>query len=329
MNSRRRLLGVMVLGLFAPRTREAIAQPRGRPARVAYLSTVTASVGTPLVVVLKKGMAERGYVEGQTVEYVVAFADGQYERLDALAAELIAQEPDVLVGAPPPVIRAYQRLTKTIPIVMANTSDAVGNGLVASLARPGGNTTGITTMYETVLPKIVEYLTELAPRPRRIGVLLNEGTLSHNVFWASAESAIKAIGRMPVRVALNRIEDLQKAFDQIQGERVEAIVVTADGMFLAHRDRIVDRVRRAGLPAGFVVREMAAAGGLFSYGPSLSDNFRHAASFIDRILKGARPGDLPVEQPTIFELVVNARTAKALGLTIPPSVLARADEVIE
>ena len=278
---------------------------------------------------LKKGMAERGDVEGQTVEYVLAFADGQYERLDALVSELVAQEPDVLVGAPPPVIRAFQRLTKTIPIVMANTSDAVGNGFVRSLSRPGGNTTGITTMYETVLVKIVEQLTEFVPEVRRIGVLLNEGGLTHRVYWPSAEAAIKAIGRIPLRVSLNRIENIQESFDRMRAEGVEAIVVTADAMFLAHLDKLVDYMQRSRFPAGFSVREAAIAGGLFSYGPSLSNNFRHAASFIDRILKGARPGDLPVEQPTKFELIINLKTAKALRVTIPPAVLARADEVIQ
>ena len=222
-----------------------------------------------------------------------------------------------------------QRATKTIPVVMANVSNAVGNGFVASLARPGGNITGITNLYEEVLGKLIGILHEVAPGARRIAILLNESNPSHAAFWAGAQSACAALDLVALRVVASTPAQLGTAVGEIVRQRSQAVVVVSDGMYFAERAKLQELMQTTRLPVAYGLREHVVAGGLLSYASDLAANYRYAAKYVDKILKGAKPADLPVEQPTKFELVINTKTAKALGLTIPQSLLLRADEVIQ
>jgi len=275
------------------------------------------------------GMRDLGWAEGKNVEYRFLSADGRAERLDALAGELVAQEVEVIVVGSPQAARAAQKATTTIPIVMANVSNAVGNQFVASLARPGGNITGITAQNEVVLGKLIEVLHEAVPGARRIAILLNESSPSHHAFWATAQSACAALKLVPLRVAASAPDQLEPAAAQAMREQADAIVVVADAMYLTERARLEALMRTTQLPVVYALREHVAAGGLFSYAADIVRNYRDVATYVDKILKGAKPADLPVAQPTRYELVLNLRTAKALGITIPQSLLLRADEVIQ
>lgn len=308
---------------------EVQAQNARSRARVAILSTGSATSSGHIVEAFKQAMRTHGYVEGASVDYVIAYADGQANRLDGLARDLIGKGPDVLVGASPQVIVAFQRATSTIPIVMAQASDPVANGFVVSLARPGGNITGIATQYEEILPKIVEILLALAPNIERIGVLVNETSPSNAKFWNVSDRAVKALGKKALRFSANRTEDIEPAFAAMRRDSVQAAVVVGDPFFLAYREKIAELALRQRLPVGYAIPEHVSAGGLFSYGPDLIANYRHAAQFVDQLLKGAKPANLPVEQPTRFELIINRNTAKVLGLAIPQSVLLRADKLID
>jgi putative ABC transport system substrate-binding protein len=212
---------------------------------------------------------------------------------------------------------------------MANTSNAVGNGFVASLARPGGNITGITTQQEEVLGKLIGILHEVAPGAKRIAILLNETNPSHAAFWAATQSACAALDLVAIRVVASAPAQLGAAVEQIVQQRSQAVIVVTDATYFAERAKLQDLMQTTRLPVAYGGREYVVAGGLLSYASSLEANVRHAAKFVDKILKGAKPADLPVEQPTKFELVINLKTAKALGLTIPQTVLMHADEVIE
>jgi putative ABC transport system substrate-binding protein len=212
---------------------------------------------------------------------------------------------------------------------MANVSNPVGNKFIDSLARPGGNVTGIATLYETLLPKIAETLHALVPSASRVAVLVNENNPSTSAFWQSVETALRTLGKTPIRMNAFTEPQIVEAFEQMRATRIQATIVVADNTFVTFRDRIAALAHAARIPAAYALREHVAAGGLVSYGPSLSDNFRASARYVAQILKGVKPADLPVVQPTKFELVVNRKTAESLGLKIPPEVLLRADEVIE
>ena len=250
------------------------------------------------------------------------------DRLDALISELIARKADVIVVPSAPVARAAQRATKVIPIVMTSVANAVGNGFVASLARPGGNITGISSQGEDVVGKLVEILHEVVPGARRIAILLNAGNPSHAVFWAGAQAACATLGLVAVRVVASAPTQLAAAVERIVSQRMQAVVVPADPMYLGERARLQELMQTTRLPAAWGWREHVVAGGLLSYGADQVTNFRYAAKWVDKILKGAKPADLPVEQPIRFERLINLKTAKALGITIPKKVLLRADEVI-
>jgi putative ABC transport system substrate-binding protein len=259
----------------------------------------------------------------------VAHADGDASRSDALVAELVRENADVIVVATSQGVRAALRTTKTVPIVMAYNTDPVGNGFVASLARPGGNVTGIASQSDETLPKLVQILHEATPEARRFAILLNRTNPNYAAFLAMARRACAALDLVAVPVGASAPDQLQSAVEEIVRQRSQAVVVPADGLFTSERVRLQALLQSTGLPGAFGLKEHALVGGLLSYGPDLAANFRRAAQYVDRILKGANPADLPVEQPTKFELVINVKTAKSIALRIPRSLLLRADELIE
>ncbi len=327
MISRRAFIGGLAGGLLAaPLAVEA--QPAAKMPRVGLLGLGSAE-SSPLFEALRQGLRERGWVEGQNIAFEDRTTAGHYSRLPDVAAELVRLKVDVIVtwGTTPAL--AARKATGTIPIVTTSGSDPVETGLAASLARPGGNVTGLTTSGRELVGKRIELLKETLPGLSRIAVLWNPESRTESFALRDAEAAAKSL-RLQVRPAEVRgPEDLEKAFASIAHERPEALALLASNMFRAHRVRIVELAARHRLPATFSDRSFVEAGGLMSYGPDGKAIFRQLANYVDRILKGAKPGDLPIEQPTKFELVINRKTAKALGLTIPPSLLGRADEIIE
>ena len=296
--------------------------------RVGVLVLGSEAAGGHLRTALTQGMLDFGWLEGKSVEYRVAYANGNVDRLDVLAGELVGHKVEVIVVSSQQAARAAQRATKTIPIVMAGVSDAVGAGFVASLAKPGGNTTGFTSQQEEVVGKLIGILREVVPGARRVALLVNENYPSHAVFWAGAQSACAALDMVALRIVASAPAQLGIAVGEMVRQRVQAVVVIPDGMYFAERAQLQELMQTARLPAAYALRDHVVAGGLLSYGADLPSNYRNAAKYVDKILKGAKPADLPVEQTTKFELVINLKTAKALGLTIPQSLLLRADEVI-
>ena len=295
-------------------------QGRGQPAatlrRVGVLSLASEATAAPLRAALTLGMQEHGWREGKNVEYRFAYANGDVNRLDALTGELIAKQVEVIVVSSSQGVRAVQRATKTVPVVMAGVLNAVGAGFVASLAKPGGNITGFTSQQEEVLGKLIGILHEVTPGARRIAILLNESNPSHGVLWAGAQSACAALDLVALRVVASTPAQLGDAVEQIVRQRAHAVVVVPDGMYLGERTKLQELLKTTRLPVAYMLREQLVAGGLLSYGADLPANYRNAAKYVDKILKGARPETLPVEQAPKFELVVNLKTANALGLTI-------------
>jgi putative tryptophan/tyrosine transport system substrate-binding protein len=328
MITRRTVLLAGGLGLLA-----AHSTGRGQTAatlrRVALLSGASEATAGHLRAALKQGMDDLGWHEGSNVEYRAAYANGNTDRLNALVGELIEQRAEVIVASSQQAVRAAQKATKTVPIVMAGASNALGEGFVATLANPGGNITGFTSQQEEVVGKLIGILHEVAPAARRISLLVNENYPSHAVFWGATQSACAALDLVALRAVANAPAQLGGAVEQIVRQQSQAVVVIPDSMFFAERAKLQELLQTARLPGAHVLRDHVVAGGLLSYGADLAANYRDAAKYVDRILKGARPADLPVQQTTKFELVINVRTAKALGLTIPHAVLLRADEVIQ
>ena len=319
----------LVLGIFAAPF-AADAQQPGKVFRIGILGTVPPT--TPEVSriweALLQGLRDLGYVEGQNIVIERRYSEGRNERLPDLAADLVRLKVDVIVAAGTPPPYAAKRATTTIPIVMTNASDPVGSGLVASLARPGGNITGLSLLSPELAGKQLELLKETVPKVSRVAVLWNPANPVHTLILRQAEVAARSL-RLQLQILEARgPNEFDSAFSAMTKERAGALLVLADPMFFGHRTRLADLAAKSRLPSVFLLREHADAGGLMAYGPSTRDNFRRAATYVDKILKGAKPGDLPIEQPTKFELVINLKTAKALGLTIPRSVLGRADEVI-
>jgi len=285
--------------------------------------------GAHLRAAFKQGMHDLGWVEGNNVEYQISYADSDVDRLDTLANELIAEKVEVIVVASPPPTRAAQRATTTIPIVMAGGTNAVGAGFVESLAKPGGNITGITSQQEEVLGKLIGILHEVTPGARRIAILLNLSNPSHALLWTGAQSACAVLGLVAIRVVASSPAQLGPAVEHIVRERSQAVAVVSDGMYFAERAKMQELLQTTRLPVAYALRDHVVAGGLLSYGADLTANYRNAAKYVDKILKGAKPGDLPVEQATKFELVINLKTARALGIAIPKDLVLRADEVIK
>jgi putative tryptophan/tyrosine transport system substrate-binding protein len=325
---RRRFIEVIAGGLLAaPLTAEA--QPAAKVPRIGFLGNSTATLEANLVGPFREGLRELGYVEGRNILIEYRWAEGKNERLPALIAELIAVKVDVIVTAGTPAALAVKKATTSIPLVMAAVGDPIGVGLVASLARPGGNVTGLSAIAPELEGKRLELLREVVPKLSHIAVLWNPD----NPFLAGSlketRAAAQVLGIKVQLLGVRTAEEFPAAFAAILKERPGALLVLADRIFLHNRARIVDFEAKRRLPGVYPYRELVEAGGLMSFGPSYAGMHRRAAYYVDKILKGAKPGDLPVEQPTKFELVINLKTAKALGLTIPPSVLGRADEVIQ
>jgi len=274
-------------------------------------------------------MRELGYVEGMDVDFEYRYADGDSERFPALAEELVRLNPDVIVASNPASTLAVKHATTTIPIVAATLTDPVGLGLVASHARPGGQVTGILVNLDGLPGKLLEILREVVPGAVRIGVLINVNEPSDTIQLRDAEAAALALPVKLVPAEARTPADLDAAFQLLQREHVDASSVLRDGMFLNERQRIATLAAAARLPAIYSFREHVEVGGLISYGINLRESWRRAAYYVDKILKGAKPGDLPVELPTKVELVINRQTAKALGITFPQSILLRADDVVE
>ena len=326
---RRSFLFVFSLGgLSAPLA--ADAQPTGKVYRIGYLGMGSATVSQLPVEAFREGLRELGLVEGQNIVIDYRFAEGRFDRLPELAAELVLLRVDVIMAGPTPPAMAAKNATGTIPIVMAGVGDPVEQGLIASLARPGGNITGVSfSVGMDIFGKDLELLREAVPKARRVAILSNRANPSHALAITNVKAAAGSFGVQLQLLEAREPNEFDGAFAAMAKERVDALLVLPDGMFLLHRARLTDLAKKNRVPSMHGVREYVDAGGLMSYGPSTVAAWRRAAFFVDRILKGAKPADLPVEQPTKFELVVNLKTAKALGLLIPPVLLARADEVIE
>jgi ABC-type uncharacterized transport system substrate-binding protein len=316
--------------LAAPRASEA--QQAAKVARIGYLTLNLAAAPHPIKV-FRHGLRDLGYVEGRNVVIETRDAGGKPERLPALAAELVALKVDViLVGGPAPALAAKQATT-TLPIVFAAVGDPVTDGLVTSVARPGGNATGLSTISAPeIVGKRLELLKQAIPGVTRVAVLWQpggQGERTEKDLLKGADVAARALGLRLQVVEARGLADFDRAFSDMTRARGDALTVFGTSTFFTERRRLVDLAAKNRLPAVYGAREYVDAGGLMAYGTNFADLYRRAATYVDKILKGAKPADLPVEQPTKFELVINVKTAKALGLTIPQSVLQRADEVIQ
>jgi len=317
---------VLLAILAAPLAAEA--QPATAAPKVAFLGNASPLLSGPGLDALRGGLRELGYVEGQTIVIESRFADGQPERVQGLVRELLALAPDVVVAAGPQALRAFKQATVSVPIVMAIISDPVEEGLVVSLARPGGNLTGLAFQNQVLTAKRLELLKEAVPKVSRVAVLW-DSHFSINSGYKQAETAARALQLRLQLLAVRGAADLEPAFNAARTGRADALLVLASPLLNANRQTVIEAAARRRLPATYEEKRFVEAGGLMSYGPNFLDMNRRAAIYVDKILKGAKPADLPVEQPTKFELVINLKTAKALGLTIPPSLLLRADQVIE
>jgi putative ABC transport system substrate-binding protein len=311
----------------------AEAQQAAKISRIGLLANNPAA-SPHLLEAFLQGLHDLGYVEGRNLVIEYRSAEGKFERFPALAAELVALKVDVIVATTMPAALAAKQATTTVPMVFAagTASDPVTSGLVTSLARPGGNVTGLTGLAPELVDKCLEQLTQAVPGVSRVAVLWQPGALGERMekdMLKGADVAARAL-----RVRLQVVEargpaDFDRAFSDMTRARAGALTVLPSVMFFSERRRLLDLAAKNRLPAVYPWREFVDAGGLMAYGANLADLFRRAATYVDKILKGTKPGDLPVEQPTKFELVINLKTAKALGLTIPPSLLQRADEVIQ
>jgi putative ABC transport system substrate-binding protein len=298
--------------------------------KIGYLSSSSATATAHFVEAFRQGLRTFGWVEGQNIVIEWRFAEGRFDQLPELATELVRLNVAAIVAAPTPAAVAAKKATGTIPLVMVNVSDPVGLGLVASLARPGGNATGVSySVGVETFGKALELLKEAVPSVRRVAFLANAASPARAPVIKDLRIAAGSLGIQLQLVEAEHPDDFNAVFARITRERAEALVVAADSMFIIHRARLAHLAARNRLPAMYGIREHAETGGLMSYGPSSIANYRRSAFFVDKILKGVPPGDLPVEQPSEFELVINLKTAKALGLTIPPSLLTRADQVLE
>ena len=336
MIGRRAFLAGSLSLVAAPRASEA--QQAGRVYRIGYLSpsspsdpeSLASPFGERGLAAFRQGLRDLGYVEGQNFAIEGRWAEGKFERLPNLAAELVRLKVDVIVSVVTQATLAAKNATRTIPIVLVAAGDPVGSGLIASLARPGGNVTGPSAMYADLAGKQLELLKETVPRVSRVAVLWNPANAAWQAQMLKAtQVAAPALGLRVQLLEARGAGELEGAFAAMTRERASALLVQVDVIFALHAKRIADLAAKHRLPAMYGSKEHVEAGGFMSYAPNALDVFRRAATYVDKILKGAKPADLPVEQPTKFEFVINLKTAKALGLTIPQSVLGRADEVIQ
>jgi putative ABC transport system substrate-binding protein len=311
--------------LVAPLAAEA--QPPGKVYRIGYLATIPPPAH--LWEALLDGLRERGYSEGRNLVFERRFSEGNAERFPEFAAEMVQLGVDCIIAITTPAALAVKNATTTIPIVMTTAIDPVGAGLVASLARPGGNVTGNAILYAELSTKRLEFLKEVVPSLSRVMVLWNAANPANASVWQGTQAAARALGLLLHSQEVRDPQDFAGAFALIAQARPDALLVLDDALINMHRQHIAEFATQERLPSVFAARESVVAGGLMSYGPSLPDLFRRAATYVDKILKGVKPADLPMEQPMKFELVINLKTAKALGMTMPPSLLFLADEVIQ
>jgi putative ABC transport system substrate-binding protein len=320
------VIGIPLLGLIL----SAEAQQPNKVYRIGYLSPLSSSRDITRREGFIKGLREHGYNVGQNIAIEYRYADGNLDRQDQLAAELVRLKVElILAGGGTPTARAAKNATHTIPIVMTNVSEPVANGLVTSLARPGGNVTGLTSITQELSGKRLELLKEAVPKVAKVGVLLNSTIPERLTELQETQTAARAYRVQIQSLKIQTPSDLNDAFKEATDARVQAIITLPDPLTNTHQGRIIEFAAKKRLPSMFAQREPVDAGGLISYSPNYAEIFRHAAGYVDKILKGSKPADLPVEQPAKFELVINLKTAKQIGLAIPPNVLARADKVIK
>jgi putative tryptophan/tyrosine transport system substrate-binding protein len=324
----RKLAGIVALVVaFAMCGVVQAQQPKKVPV-MGLLDSGTSSASSTRIEAFRQGLRELGYVEGQNIAIEYRFAYGKNSRLPELAVELVRLQTAVLVAAGGnSTTRALQQASKTIPIVMTGGSDAVDGGLVSSLSRPGGNITGLTSLWDDLSGKRLELLKETVPKLSRVAVLWFSGGGAASQ-WKASQTAARELGLQLYSMEVRSADDLEGAFKDAIKARSNALAVTSTTLFSANQQRITDLATKNRLPAMYTGQAYVEAGGLMSYGPNTSDLYRRAATYVDKILKGAKPADLPVEQPKKFEFIINLKTAKQIGLTIPPNVLARADRVI-
>ena len=320
-----KLFGGVAAGLpFA-----AYAQQKAMPL-IGYLGIGLPQLQHPFVVAFREGLKENGFVDGETLTIDYRWAEEHYDRLPALAADLVSRKVDVIIATGEPSLRAAASATSTIPVVFVTGNDPVQSGLVASLAHPGGNMTGFTAIATELLSKRLELLSELLPKARMVALLVNPNAAS--VSEVTTRLAQQAASAKDIRLFIVKAggeSDFEAAFASIAEQHADALMVSADAFFFSQRERIAALAARYAIPATYELQEFVSAGGLFSYGPNVASLRRQVGVYAGKILKGARPADLPVQQPTKFDLMINLKAAKALGLTVPPSLLARADEVFE
>jgi putative ABC transport system substrate-binding protein len=320
---------LFILGMLALPLAAEAQQPAKTP-RIGVLSARSASDFWPALEAFRQGLRERGWIEGQNVVLEYRWGEGRYDRLADLAAELVRLKVDVIFAPGTAVTTAAQNATRTIPIIMTSVGDPVGRGTIASLARPGGNVTGLSfSVGFEIVGKQLELLKEVVPKVSRVAVPGNPGNPAHGPMLREAQVAGRSLGVQLQVLEARGPNEFDRAFAALVKQRVGALLVLSDAVYLLLRTPLAQLAGKSRLLTIYGFREHVDAGGLLAYGPNLSDLFGRAATYVDKILKGAKPADLPVEQPTKFELIINLKTAKALGLTIPQSLLGRADEVIQ
>jgi putative tryptophan/tyrosine transport system substrate-binding protein len=318
-------LGSAAAWPFAARAQQAASSVR--QVRVGLIGT--APLTPAMLNAFRDGMRERGYTEGQNLSIAVRWPQGSFDQDPSVVTELINSNVDVIVAWPNPAVIAVRRATSTIPIVMVSVAEPVGSGFIASLARPGGNITGLTSIPVDLSAKLVELFVELVPGMKRVGVVRNPNGPTMSVMLRETEDAARKLNLQVEVVDAQTSDEFERAFAQLSAKSADGVVLLANPTVIEQSRRIAELAQSARLPTAFQRRENVDAGGLFSYGPDLNNQFRQAAFYVDRIFKGEKPAELPVQQPTKVELVINLKTAKALGLTVPTIMQMTADEVIE
>jgi len=297
---------------------------------VRQVGLIASAPPTPAMLnAFRDGMRERGYIEGQNLSVAVRWPQGSFDQDPSVVTELVNSNVDVIVAWASPAVIAVRRATSTIPIVMVSVGDPVGSGFIASLARPGGNITGLTNIAVDLNAKLMELFVELVPGMKRVGVVRNPNNPGMTAMLRETEDAVHKLNIQVEVVDAQTSDEFERAFAQLRAKSVDGVVLLADPTVIEHSRRIAELAQSARLPTAFQRRENVDAGGLFSYGPDINNQFRQAAFYVDRILKGEKPAELPVQEPTKVELVINLKTAKALGLTVPRIMQMTADEVIE
>jgi len=318
---------IMLTAFILASVHLAYAQQRKKVPRIGYLATRSSAGGGEKAFL--QGLQSLGYIEGQTIAIEWRFAQEKFDRLPELASELVRLKVDVIVTSGGySTVQAVKNATTTIPIVMTGVSDAVELGFVASLARPGGNITGISSLAPELSGKLLELAKEAIPKASRVAVLAYSASPNWKLYFKQMDGAAQSLGVQLLAFQVRAPDELESAFDTARSKRADAVIIPGSGFLNLHRKRIVELAAQRQLPAIAMGGTWAEQGCLLAYGPSTAESSRRAATYVDKILKGAKPADLPVEQPTKFEFVVNLKTAKQIGLTIPPNVLARADKVI-